>query len=510
MKIFNKILIGALGVMMLSCTDYLEDNESPNSPLIDNLAPTKKLAAAQSDIFRVITGDNRNYESSVRTSSLNQLGSIWSGVWSVDAANWTGAYSQEYTGNINNAFYDSIWDWIYLKSMNFENIKNYESDTYDNHKAIAMILESFYMQYIVDLYGDVPYTEAWILNPTPVYDDQKFVYRSLYNQLDEAIELIQAADSFDEPVGGEDVMLNGNMQQWIAFANTVKLRYLIRQSEVTDPEIQGFITQEINELRGATFISSDVTINPGYNATSADRQNPFYGAYGYSPSGEPVSRRKLPVASEHIANIINSSRTDDPRRAMWFIPDGSGEIVGVPQGEVGVNVPDYVSFFGSGIIPTDTSIGSSMDGYVMLLSEAKFLLAEAEQRWGGFGNSAEQYFNEGVMASFDRFGLTIDEYDTYMNRISNIDGFGWNGTSDKIEAIINQKWLALMLTNGMEAYLDNLRTGYPEIELPLTNTTGGFPKRLLYPSSEIQGNAANVPTVSLSDALANGSFWVAN
>ena len=108
-----------------------------------------------------------------------------------------------------------------------------------------MIYKAFHMQYIVDLYGDAPYSQAWnVLIPTPIYDEQETIYRELYNSIDDAIALIENADN-DVVVGSEDAIYGGDMQQWINFANTLKLRYLIRQSEVSDGEISSFVSSEI-------------------------------------------------------------------------------------------------------------------------------------------------------------------------------------------------------------------------------------------------------------------------
>ena len=89
-------------------------------------------------------------------------------------------------------------------------------------------MKSFYFQYLVDLYGDVPYFQAHqgANNVNPTYDDDQAIYRDLIVQLDSAIDMIDDAPATTVAVGSEDVMLAGDMEAWKKFANTLKLRIL--------------------------------------------------------------------------------------------------------------------------------------------------------------------------------------------------------------------------------------------------------------------------------------------
>lgn len=156
----KKIVLSIIAVSLFSCDNYLDVNQSPNSPSIDDITPSLALRAAQSQTYRMISGDNRNFETSVRSESANQLGNIMMNSWAGNVRGFTNPYSSEYRSIITSTFYDNIWNYGYRNIANFQNIIDYNSNNYDNHKAIAMILKSFYMQIIVDLYGDCPYREA--------------------------------------------------------------------------------------------------------------------------------------------------------------------------------------------------------------------------------------------------------------------------------------------------------------------------------------------------------------
>jgi len=504
-------LTAVLATLFAGCNDYLDVNDNPNSPEYGRIPPNLSLSAAQTQSFRIITGDSRNVEGGINTNGLIQLGNIMTNTWAGNVNSFTNPYSDEFRGNITSSFYSGVWDWGYVSIANFQKIIEYNSEDFDNHKAIAMVLKSFYMQYIVDLYGDVPYTEAFQggNDSTPAYDDDKQIYRDLADQLDQAVALIESADGSDAAVGGEDEMFSGDMQQWMRFANTIKLRLLIRQSDLTDAETVAYINGQLDTLVGAEYLNTAVTINPGYNNTNSARQNPFYNTYGYGITGVAAGNRNLVTASEHAADALNP--VADPRRGRIWVLQG-GVVVGIEQGDDAEGAPNNPSSIGPAFIPvpvggTNTSVGSAMDGYVMTLAEVKFLLSEAALKYPSKfpGMDAKALWEQGVQASFDQ--LEAGSATTYLETVSTLDGFGWDASANKVEAIMTQKWIALMNGNEAESWIDYNRTGFPETPLPLTNNGVGRPKRLMYPVSEYVGNSANVPQQTAADVFSTGPFW---
>ena len=263
------------------------------------------------------------------------------------------------------------------------------------------------------------------------------------------------------------------------------------------------------------FLIDDVTINPGYSSANGDTQNPFYGAYGYTISGGPLQNRDLIVATQNAASKLNS--TSDARRARLFTLV-SGNVVGIKQGENAAAAPDVVSSIGAAIIPMpvsgNASVGSAMAGYVMTLSEVKFLLAEAALKYPIFGSlyDPKTTFEAGISASFLRLNvgttaaLSTTAANNYLAAINLTPGFGWDGTTNKVEAIMTQKWIALMHVSGHESWIDYVRTGFP-ITLNALVNVNGKPMRLMYPQSEISANSANVPSQTAATVFASGPFW---
>ena len=100
-------------------------------------------------------------------------------------------------------------------------------------------MKAYHFQILVDCYGDIPYSEALgrSLEATPKYDDAQTIYEDLIVQLTEAITLIKNAPENVVIPGDDDAMFGGDMDEWIKFANTVKLRILVRQSDMTGRDL---------------------------------------------------------------------------------------------------------------------------------------------------------------------------------------------------------------------------------------------------------------------------------
>ncbi len=97
-------------------------------------------------------------------------------------------------------------------------------------------MKAYHFQLLVDCYGDIPYSEALgrSLEATPVYDDAQTIYEDLIVQLTDAIALIKNAAGCPDVqnLATDDGMFGGDMEEWIKFANTLKLRILVRQSDM--------------------------------------------------------------------------------------------------------------------------------------------------------------------------------------------------------------------------------------------------------------------------------------
>lgn len=500
-----KNIVKITSVLMLmfsivSCSDYLDVNDSIDNQNLDRLNPNELIVGAQA------------LSAETYTNRLNRVGN-WMGVaWSGNYLAFNDAYGLESRYQFSNTFYDDVWDNMYRYISNFATIEKYNGDdkNWNNQKAAAKILKAFYFQYIVDLYGDAPYTEAFdgTNNLFPAYDDSKDIYMDLVASIDEAINMM---DTTSEDFGANDITFNGDMSKWIAFGNTVKLRLLVRLTlkAASDAEISTFVTTEFAKLSGAQFVTEDVTINPGY-ANTDNRQNPFWEVYGFTPANIPTGQGGQTGPSEFAFNLLDSS--NDPRLRRLWKPNtiNSNTFAGTPQNGTG-----NAASIGDGVLK---GAGAALP--IMLVAESYFLQAEAVQR-GFMSGSAKALFDQGVRASFNTLGI-FDSDDINMdnipdnwvtNYITVIDAdaaLGFNG-GDALGAILTQKWIALTSVSGAELWIEYNRTGYPtNLPLPLMITDPNIPVRLLYPASEYSGNSSNVRSQTRGDAFTSKIFWDVN
>ena len=160
-----------------------------------------------------------------------------------------------------------------------------------------------------------------------------------------------------------------------------------------------------------------------------------------------------------------------------------------------------MSELGPGLI-----ISSSQDGFVMLAAESYFLQAEAAERTFITGDPQTLY-DAGITASFAHLGATLG---TYIGDVNAEPIKGYAASTDKIRAIMYQKSIALCNTNGLEAWIEYTRTGYiNNIPMPMgsSSPTGQKPLKLMYPTSELASNSANVPAQTVNDVFTTGPFW---
>ena len=548
----NKFIAIAIALTLFSCDSYLDVNDNPNQSLYGDLKPSELLSAAQSNTFRT------------QTLQMNQLGNVMTNAWAGNILQVSGGFSDEFNLNVTSSFQNPIWNNLYRSIGNFQgiiDIPNPNGD-YDYYQAVAKICKAHYMQYIVDLYGNVPYTEAWkyAANTTPKYDDDQQIYRDLISELESAKTLILNAPANAQDITASDVMLAGDTAKWKSFANNIELRMLIRMSNCTGA-VAAYRDSKLQTLLAENdFLVDDVIINPGYSMDSNDKQNPFWGSFAYDaspaavqnynyiaptghyyramslftayPTANPATKIQLKHGATPTYSAIDYPNVNDPRRLRIF-RNGASQTVfrAVDQGLTTPNcfppsdlgATKTLGRQGWGTFNPYNTKGlyvdelSAVDGYVMTKSEICFLLAEAGARnengeagYSNFVGSANTFFNDGIDANFSfRFATGSS---TYISQINAKPNFGYIGSfNEKLHAIMYQKWVALMGIHGIESFIEYTRTGYPITPLASTAAYPNKPNRLVYPVSEYVANSANVPAMSNGEVFTINSkspFWL--
>jgi hypothetical protein len=542
----NKFLLTALLVASLSFTtscsnDYLDVNDNPNAIQAEDITPELMLPGAISQAYRT------------QSISMMQFGNLMMNSWAGNSYSFGGPFQREFTlGNVDNTFYSNIWAGLYPRIANFDQIERFPNADHkqDYYIAVAKIMKAYYMQYIVDLYGDAPYSEAFKGqdNMTPKYDNDADIYKSLISKLEEANALIDAEHENAE-IPTSDIVFNGTMTKWKAFSNTIKLRMLLRMSKVTG-DLATYRDLKLQTLSSATFIEEEVKVNPGYSSSNDDQMNPFILTWARTAAATQVQNYSLVVASEHIANALegnvilnNASYTKfsglkDPRRARLFTAvtslDANGNsftgLKGVRQGAVPGQAGAPVSntntsklgignFAGSAAVATWGDVidaNNSRGGVLMSQAESNLLQAEAFLRWPAIFSTipAQAKFNTAITSNATWLGASATQMNTYLGAISTRPGLGWTGTDvQKLEAIMTQKWIALTNINPTEMFIEYNRTGYPFTPMATTAQHPNKPYRLVYPFSEYAANSANVPNVTSSDVFVKNQytpFWNQN
>ncbi len=497
-----------MSLVFSSCEDYLDVNEDQsNSPYFDAISPKQMLGGAINNYTNLQVGG--------LATLGNRLTYVWglnSGFTSTDPA-WTYVFSSNsYGTNFEN---------LYIFADNFQDIldKKDAYPKYSYHYGVAKVFKVMCMDYVTALYGDAPYSDAFNSNIlSPKYDDDKTILPKLFAELDEARGLLAVTGA--EALGDEDIVFGGSTANWTKFANTIELKLLLRLSKTTDPTLVALRTSRFAALNANNnFITSDVKVNPGYNSSALGQRSPLYRLYGLNEGLNAfTSANRANAAGDYIAKILNGTYSDanitadvvDPRRSQIFTTVG-GVVVGNVQGVFPLTgISRFSNFYigrvnGPGPDGKNDENGMTRDAFLMLAAESYFLKAEAIQR-GYLTGNAQQAFTDGITASFNFYStpfgtatFPILDAGAYITSTDGKNGLGWSGSSDKINAIMTQKYLALAQWHGIELYIDHLRTGFPVLPLPSGVLQTTRPNRMIYPTSEYSSNSSNVPNVTNTD-----------
>jgi hypothetical protein len=519
----------ATGLLVMSCEDFLDVNTDPNNP--ENVSPDLVLPVGLNYTSGYIGGDRQ----------LNHLGSMM--MYSYGEAEGFDWYDAEFNYRLSGGFYAQMFQSPYTSSLKQYNVLTNQPEQFGYYNAIGNIMKAYHYQILVDMYGSIPYSNALQRgsNVAPTYDDPQAVYDSLIVQLTDAINTIDQTNSMDNvaQVGVDDAVFGGDMNKWGAFANSIKIRILTRESDVKDA---AYINSELANIQnnGYGFITGNVGINPGYIAFESGKQNPYWNdfAIGFDESSD--NTYLATPATQFVINFFQG--LDDPRLDFIFETPSSGAHNGINQGAKellastddlgpgGVSNFNLPSSFDEFNGPSNATLGEDegvlrgpeMATIIMTQAELQFNLAELALEGFNVSGTPQSYYEAGITASFQYLGLSAsDASDYYTQSTENVS---WTSSPNKMNAIHTQKWLGLFGLNMGQVWFDYNRTGYPNADpvgvssSPIARAPSGFPisletnetdrpVRLLYPNSEASRNPENVPANSGIDPFTDYIFW---
>ena len=433
---------------------------------------------------------------------------------------------QDWVGSAFNPIYTDVLPQ--LQTL-FEN-----NDPSSAEYAIADIWWVYSFHRVTDYWGPIPYSKAGIPGSTVDYDPQDEIYSDFFTRLDNAISVLQTKTGTNA-YGSFDLIYEGDVDNWIRFANTLKLRLALRISKV-EPALA--------KTHGESAVADGVmTTSPAHDAlierslTGAD----YNGLSVMSDWGE----FRMSAAMESVLKGY-----DDPRMGIYFQPaKNNGEFNGLRNGlassdlTLTINKADENSHVGE----RWTSVNIALDGRpdhnatpqnVMCSAEAWFLRAEGALLGWNMGTTAQAAYEAGIAASMNQWGITdagaINAYKTSLNTpvapqdflnsppMTDIPvAYDAGDATVALEQVMTQKWLALY-PEGMEAWADYRRSKvlklYPVAvseNSDITNTTTQWLRRIPFLTSEKQNNGPAVEAaVSLlgpgGDKVTTPLWWDKN
>ena len=522
-KKINSVLLAVVATVALlsvGCKKGTFDINSPNPNQPSSIEPKFVLSAALNSTATLVAGN----PGTPGTQSGNDLFDIYMGYWAVSGDYIPSAALLQY--KLTTDFGAAIWDQAYPTLKNLKAIEKFyggEATGY-NYQAIAKIVQALLYQRLVDIYNNIPYSEALQggVNNTPAYDDAQTVYKDLVSQLDSSVLLINAATNETIAVDPTYDLMFGDsaglqrkdpMKAWKMFANTLKLKILMNLTQLSDGP--AYIQSELTGLTTADFIGADAdaVISAPYSNNAGNHQTPLWQDIGSSTTGTPYQNNAYFRANSYAVNFYKS--TNDPRVALIYTPNGSGDIQGRAFGSTALEHNDVIS----GIGGPSQGVAASPDGLLqspaqpaMILSSTQslFLQAEAVQRGYLTGDAAALY-QSAIEESFRLLGVPdyVTAAATYTAQAG--DNTNFVASSNPINTIIVQKWAALNTQDPLASWDDWRRTGYPS-DIPVSiypgSTATHIPYRLIYPTSEYNYNSANVNKEGQIDPLSSKIFWM--
>lgn len=435
-----------------SCNKGFEElNTNPN--LINQISPGTLLNEIMYNMISSNANNNYNITDQLMQVQLNYP-QYYGGVQRYEIL--------ESTGN-------AIWNAGYKWAKNVKEMQRVaEENNADNYTAIALTLNAWIYSNLTDCFGNIPFSTAsqsedGILQPA--YDTQQSIYEKLLSDLERANSL------YDHNTGmsyGTDLLFNNNSKLWQKFTNSLKLRLLLRVSDIRSGAYQEMVAMIADPVK--------------YPVIEQLSEAAVFNITGVTPNLSPWSR-PLDFSTQHSVGeffIETLNTLIDPRRPVYVTEAKANGVAigykGIPSGYDDQNAFQYSPSYMNNL-----QVITPMIIPVLSYAEVEFIKAELAQK--GYLTDAEQHYKKGIKAAIELW-TKAPVTDSYFDApLAAYDG--------SLERIMLHKYLALYFTDYQQ-WAEHRRTGYPV--LPVTNSMlndGKMPSRLLYPSDQDIYNPEN-------------------
>ncbi|WP_163708228.1 SusD/RagB family nutrient-binding outer membrane lipoprotein [Mangrovibacterium lignilyticum] len=525
-RLFIYMLFASLVILASGCSDELDDRYNN---------PEKSTEASIPGFFTTMLNNNRVRPSywNVRTFLLLQP-AIYTqtAFFSNSSAKYqeSTSYTQQYWNNfyVNNSNGSGVLSTYTAMEVTYDALGDADKTSMDlfmNAGKLVLIDEASKM---IDMWGDIPFSEAGSLETSSLianaaFDDQQALYTEFIADLKEIASYFGTA-SENATFSKYDILLSGSVSNWQRYANSLRLRLLMRISNVDESTAQTEVTEMLSNSSTYPLVdggnngdyspaSDDILLQPltDYtdNLNSALTELPSHYAPDYMLNTvmKPTDDPRIPVIFDKYGKTSGSDFTPNTDYAAMPITFTSAEI---DANYMYYSIVDSTTFLQNPQLP----------GIVITASEVNFLKAEAFERWGG-GDAQEAY--ETALKQSVTFYYYLNNLNTTgLTTLSKpddsvVDDFvasaAYTGTSaEKLGKIWTQKWVHFGFLQSVQAWSEYRRTGYPELTFP-TATLVGYenpPVRLLYPDDEKSYNSANYEAVKDQDTRDTNIFWDVN
>ena len=483
-----KYIVGVLALSLFTACDFQKVNTNefellPEEGLMDGISIGGPITAMQKCVFPVGTQADGTSVANRYQTAYNLAADCWSGYFGQNN-NWGGPNNLNYflkDGWVASSYTESYSTIVPL----WQDLKGKTETQFPEVFALAQILKISAWHKATDMFGPIPYKEAGKGLITVPYDSQEEVYKAMFKELSDAIEVLTkyADNGNSKLLPNADAVYAGDVHKWVVYANSLMLRLAMRVYYADAALSKKYALQAVNHSYGVMKSKDDeAKMERGASLEFKNNLDVLINQYNECRMGSSMLAYLGGYQDPRLPKYFNTSTVSQAVTVGTY-----GKYSGVPTGH---DVSSNDAFRDS----SRPAITSTTPTYWMRASEVYFLLAEAALHGFAVGGTAESLYEKGIEMSFEENGIASSEVADYMssglkpsaysfhltNPGVNVDvpavteaTTAWSGTDEeKLEKIMIQKWIALY-PNGQEAWTEYRRTGYPKLHSVVTNYSNG-------------------------------------
>lgn len=483
-----KYIVGVLALSLFTACDFQKVNTNefellPEEGLMDGISIGGPITAMQKCVFPVGTQADGTSVANRYQTAYNLAADCWSGYFGQNN-NWGGPNNLNYflkDGWVASSYTESYSTVVPL----WQDLKGKTETQFPEVFALAQILKISAWHKATDMFGPIPYKEAGKGLITVPYDSQEEVYKAMFKELSDAIEVLTkyADNGNSKLLPNADAVYAGDVHKWVVYANSLMLRLAMRVYYADAALSKQYALQAVNHPYGVMKTKDDeAKMERGASLEFKNNLDVLINQYNECRMGSSMLAYLGGYQDPRLPKYFNTSTVSQAVTVGTY-----GKYSGVPTGH---DVSSNDAFKDS----SRPAITSTTPTYWMRASEVYFLLAEAALHGFAVGGTAESLYEKGIEMSFEENGIASSEVADYMssglkpsaysfhltNPGVNVDvpavtqaTTEWTGTDEeKLEKIMIQKWIALY-PNGQEAWTEYRRTGYPKLHSVVTNYSNG-------------------------------------